>query len=156
MEMRELSCPYRFNIRTDGVTEVATCGLLQRIIENGTGSCCDVDRSACEACSAALFSTAARMNPVLPSLVYGACERLLRAAPTSSTERLEQLLAWAEQSLQCADRDQRVTAACDVVLYCQGTAIEVARAAQSILAQQECHFVLHLVLIENDQQSIAD
>jgi len=154
--MRVLDCPYRFDIRRDHRGEVARCGLLQRITQTMSGDYCDVGRDACELCTDAVSSGPARANPVLPSLVYGACERLLAAGPTGNASRWKQLLAWAEQVLNRTDARSGSLAACDVVMFCEGTASEISSAAQSILAQQDAQAVLHLVLgAEQDVDQVA-
>ena len=75
--MDDLFCPYRLNIRGSGDSQVATCAYVQKVTGIDDSAIAEVHRSACEACCSAFPSMAVRLNPVMPSLMFAACEQAL-------------------------------------------------------------------------------
>jgi hypothetical protein len=119
------------------------------------GDYCDVKRSVCEACTRAIWGPPARMNPVLPSLLYEACDRLLEAN-LGEHGHLARLQTWAARNLERAEQPPPRLASCDVVLLCRGSAEAISRAADSILAQRDAHFFLHLVVTADGPHEVAE
>jgi hypothetical protein len=88
------------------------------------------------------------LNPVIPSLLFGVCDAILRepAAVGLDVEKLISLQQWAKQQLHRSNEPLRTTSyACDVVIWCAGPPAQTAAAIQSTLDQQDVLPMLHLV-----------
>ena len=133
--MPKIDCPFRFDVRTVDETEIATCGFLQKITGVTQEAFSTVDRTACEACCAVFSSSPARLNPVIPSLVYNLCEQVLTHDQACGVDaaHLEQLKGWAETSLSEAEAPEYVvTHSCDVIVCCTDSSDLTRRAVLSL------------------------
>lgn len=85
------------------------------------------------------------LNPVLPSLIYAACESLL-ADSTVENEHLRELSRRAEERLVGEDETRwPPTYACDVLICLDEPSDLAAAAVQSVLDQERVYPVVHLV-----------
>jgi hypothetical protein len=88
------------------------------------------------------------LNPVIPSLLFGVCDSILSepGAAGLDAEKLTGLREWASQHFhRTAQPLRRTSYACDVVVWCDGPAEQIARAIQSVLDQQDVLPIVHLV-----------
>ena len=93
-------CPYRAPTRADD-SDRAGCGLLAQWFGPDGPSLCEVERAACEACSASFPPSVYEWNPAVASLMVRACEQILERGGTASCPipRARELLARAEQDV---------------------------------------------------------
>lgn len=143
-----IDCAFRHSVGHHEGREVARCGLLERITGATSGAWCQVDRDACLVCSNSFPSSAAELNPVIPSLLFGICDSILSdpAAAGLNVENLTGLREWAKQQLHRTTGPHRTTTyACDIVIWCAGPPDQIARAICSVLDQQDILTIVHLV-----------
>lgn len=144
--MKDLFCPFRLNIRGHGESEVATCGYVQQVIGVNDPTIAEVHRSACEACCNAFPTMAARLNPVLPSLLFAACEQATEPDERAS-DQIARIRKWSEETLLIPPGvyRQHTIHGCDVVLYAETNSDECRAAITSILDQERIEVCLHLI-----------
>ena len=94
------SCKFRGDVRREDDTEVATCRLLKAMLGRGDPRWCEVMRDACDACCQSFPPSKENLNPVVASLVYEACARIVAAGPASrQLERIRELGQRAAEQL---------------------------------------------------------
>src|SRR6516165_8854249 len=143
-----IDCAYRHGVDHRDGREVARCGLLEYITGDTCGTWCQVDREACHVCCNSFPSSAAQLNPVIPSLLFGICDSILSepAATGFDVPKLTGLRQWAKEQLHRTTPSHPTSCySCDVVVWCEGPPDLIARAIQSALDQQDILPILHLV-----------
>ncbi|MCA9136409.1 MAG: glycosyltransferase family 2 protein [Planctomycetales bacterium] len=152
MQSRGLTCPFRFNVRRNDAIEVATCGLIQQLLETDETGICDVERDACESCAGSLPEAGRFVNTVFPSILNAACADWLaqssRCQSTSpSARRVQDLLAVTENAIvDDQDSSNGNLASCDVYLCCSDATDATLRSINSVLHQQNANVLVHLVI----------
>jgi glycosyltransferase involved in cell wall biosynthesis len=156
--MDQLSCPFRLNIRRENGTEAADCGLLQQQLRI-PGLPVVVDRDTCEICCASNQSVAVA-NPVLPSLIFNACEHALESGhvPLDLAPQIRSLYEQAEFQLQQQWQNCRFerTHSCDVFLCCRQPDAATRQAIESLLDQEDAVAIVHLIDDGGDAGELLD
>lgn len=162
-EYTPVNCPFRQRVRLEDDGEWADCRLLRELLHSQTPETYRVSAETCRVCSERLLDSLLRLNPVMPSLVYGACELESELADRRGETRLSVLQQLAEQAI--VDQSlARVPAAsipaCDVVLWLsdvttQNDAEHCQAAIESILEQQDCLPWLHIVLTRSSDSDFT-
>ena len=79
-------CSHRVPLDTGDIT-AARCNLVAQITGVRDLSLCEVRRDACLACCRSFPPTAAELNPIVASLVYGLCSRIERQGGVDGCDR---------------------------------------------------------------------
>ncbi|QEF97610.1 Putative glycosyltransferase EpsE [Stieleria maiorica] len=154
MNSGNLNCPFRIHPRRQGNGEIATCGLVQQLLQTesngGTDDACQVSRDACEACSGSTPVASSFVNGVFPSILNEACTRFLHGRSSDDgpqTRRATELLQISEAAVlgELVAGERRLPS-CDVYLCCDDASAATRRSIESVLAQQNAAVNLHLIL----------
>ena len=141
-QMNRLICPFREEIRSEGTAEVATCGLVLRVIQSEDRSLAKVSKQVCQFCCASGVPNVHRFAKIAPSLIY---KTLHETAERSDTE--EQLFKWCEDAI---DSRRQTTIprlnGCDVICVATNDSETTYQAIESVLNQQNSRFILHLIV----------
>lgn len=161
----KIQCAFRRELRTEDLDPVldssssASCELIERI--SGLNQPVPVSDRACVACGGGGLSEALRGNPVLPSLLFGAChDRLVQIngasepADPGEVRGLKRWMDWAERDLVSDSMDTTLGTrswTCDVwVPLWESCSIESLHdrnlaSVRSILSQSSAHTQVHLI-----------
>ncbi len=156
--MNKLPCPFRFNERQLGNETVATCGLIQQLLQCDDAEVANVTRDACEACCGSTPTASSFVNEVFPSLLSLACEKSLdrQVLNDASADRARELMSIVEAAVvneRTITRDR--IAACDVFLCCEDASEQTHRSIKSVLEQKNATVLLHLAIFDDDGDSLA-
>ena len=102
------NCPHRISATPDESGEVASCGLIQQILEIDDPQFLRVIRDACEACCESFEPTKQDLNPIIASLVFSASEQIVASGGVEgcTPEQAQELNQWAEKSLPVVAPDE--------------------------------------------------
>ena len=156
--MAELACPFRADVRLEDGNEVATCGLVQRLLQTTDDRNARVTRSACDACVESIPDSSAFVDDVFPSILFQACEGYLAEASTDSEQRtrVEQLKTVAEETIVGRQhQSQKLHACCDAFLPCPDASATTRASIESLLNQQDATVIVHLIVQNSDAESLA-
>ena len=146
--MQELACPFRIDPRATPDGEVATCGLLQRLIQVNEPAAYEVPRDACDACCVTTTTAARTISEVFPSLLYSACDQVLQSIEAGETHaRLRTLREEAELALleESLGTPRSTTPACDVFVCCADSSPQTQQSVDSLLNQRGAVTIIHLI-----------
>jgi glycosyltransferase involved in cell wall biosynthesis len=147
MNRHPQNCEFRCRVRDQSGLEVADCLLLETITGVKGAGLCTVRTSACESCCATFPPTSDDLNPVLASFLYKVASTVIElgGVPGCDVSNATILRQRAEAKVTSRLAPKPGTVACDVVLCCDESSAEAARAIQSVLDQKGTHVFLHLV-----------
>jgi glycosyltransferase involved in cell wall biosynthesis len=159
-----IDCVFRSDIRKEGSVLTASCGLITALSKTPTPI--RVSEQACRLCKGGSIEESLRANPVLPSLVFEACQQRIHEVQINTEElrQLQQIMQLAEQSLVansfgnlCRERNW----ACDVITvipaeFTEHSEVDLTlRSIESLLEQQGSRCLIH-VLGNNRAGKIAE
>jgi hypothetical protein len=142
--------------------EATICRLVQHASGVEEAGLCTVRPDACTACCASFAPSAQEPNPIVASLLFSLAGQILEQGGVAGcpVDKAAFLQAWSRPHLDAADdhviwvtkslsrRFPARTGVADVILYCADASHETARAAESILRQEQAVAILHLVAPE--------
>lgn len=143
----DISCRFRHEVRLSDGKEYATCGLLQKILNDDEPDVCKVERDACVACSRVQPTTSDLVGLPFASILSNACDqKLLQVGESSSQPSPAAELAQAAEDsfLEASVAPQLAT--CDVILWCERVDQFAYRAIDSILKQTGVAITLNFVV----------
>nr|WP_253156104.1 glycosyltransferase [Stieleria tagensis]MCO8122332.1 glycosyltransferase [Stieleria tagensis] len=163
--MHSIPCPFRYNERQVAGSQVATCGLIQQILQTTSTEHCDVDRHACQACVEATFSGTTFQNDVFPSLLNQAGAHWLQAIEIDDQSvdnsncrvRVAELIESTERAIVDDSFFLRsAIVCCDVFVCCSDDSDQTRQAIRSVLNQENAEIRLHLVITGAAAESLVN
>ncbi|HEV3122883.1 MAG TPA: glycosyltransferase family A protein, partial [Isosphaeraceae bacterium] len=146
--MRELKrCRFRQNVRGQGRSQAAECGLLAQLTGLGGRGVCDVRRDACLACSSSFQPSAEEINPVIASLLFRLTTGIITQGSISGCDRRKAggLRGFAEANLASCVAEPPGCVRSDVIVCCPDSSPLTDRAIRSVLDQERADVIVHLV-----------
>ncbi|MGI9471147.1 MAG: hypothetical protein ACR2NZ_06435, partial [Rubripirellula sp.] len=95
--MIRTDCVFRTDVRSQGQRETANCGLVQAI---SGARVFRVAEEVCRSCQGGSIERAIGVNPVLPSLVFQACQDQIASLETKTNEHNSDAIAARLQLLK--------------------------------------------------------
>lgn len=155
----EISCSFRHSVREVDGQELATCGLLQKLLSENLNepiSACQVKRDACVACSQSIPMTGDLIGQPFASILSNACEltRNRRTSPPEDSGRVLTLGQLAEDAILSPDFVRRGTT-CDVIVWCKTLTDRTQRSIDSVLGQTNAETTVHIVIAGRSEDQVG-
>ena len=142
--MNQLFCPFRSNVRLENGSETADCAFVGQQL-GIPGLPVVVDRNTCEVCCASSRSMGLS-NPVLSSLLCGACDEALALGNVPADQRLHIQSLYEQSVIQLQHFGQvERTYSCDVFLCCTASDPATRRTIESLLDPEDAVAIVHLI-----------